>query len=241
MYSISIVTAAFNECPGIIFLINNWLSFLRNHKKISNFEIIICDDFSDIEQFNLLLSNFSHLSEVIILRNLQNEGPGYSFNRAIAATKYDWTLITDSDGQFPIENLDTLIQILDSNSADIVLTYRNIKFDNLFNRIGQRLTNYICNKIFNVKLNDFSCAFKLIKTKLIKNIKLDARFMNYSLDHTAKILNLGLDYEEKLIICNPGIIKKRKFINEFNRAKNRSIYIFYLFILKQLTNKRIIF
>ena len=51
MKSISIVTAAFNECPGIIQLANEWLTFFDQHPDISEGEVIICDDHSDLHQY----------------------------------------------------------------------------------------------------------------------------------------------------------------------------------------------
>ena len=128
--SISIVTAAFNECPGIISLVNHWLVFGENHPAIEAIEVIVCDDFSAMEQYDMLRQAFENNPQVTILRNEQNEGPGFSFARAIAQASHQWTLITDSDGQFPIENLDVMLPELWSSDASIAFTYRSRKFDN---------------------------------------------------------------------------------------------------------------
>jgi len=52
--SISIVTAAFNECPGIISLVNQWLAYGENHPEIDAIEVIVCDDFSALDQYEQL-------------------------------------------------------------------------------------------------------------------------------------------------------------------------------------------
>ena len=241
MISVSLVSAAYNECPEIINLINNWINYLDNHKQIKNFEVIICDDFSELRQFNLLKESFAKNSNINILRNNQNEGPGYSFSRAISIAKYEWTLIIDSDGQFPIENLNELINTINVHDIDVIFTFRDIKFDNYFNKFGKNISNYLCNYIYKTNLKDFTCAFKFIKTNLIRNLRFDARYMNYSLDHTSKLLNLNVSFKELLIYCNPGKIKKRNIFNELKRAKYRFYYIFYLFINRKLKNDRIIF
>ena len=189
MKSISIVTAAFNECPGIIQLANEWLMFFDQHSGISEGEVIICDDHSDFQHYESLRDSFLGNKRVTILRNEVNEGPGFSFQKAIAQARFDWTLITDSDGQFPIDNVNQMLSALGNQEADIVFTHRNRKYDNEFNRFGQKVSNKLCNSIFNSQLQDFSCAFKLVKTPLLQSLKLDARYMNYSLDHTGKLLN----------------------------------------------------
>ena len=84
MKSISIVTAAFNECPGIIQLANEWLMFFDQHSGISEGEVIICDDHSDLQQYESLRDAFIGNHQVTILRNEVNEGPGFSFQKAIS-------------------------------------------------------------------------------------------------------------------------------------------------------------
>jgi dolichol-phosphate mannosyltransferase len=241
MFSISIVTAVYNECPEFLALIKHWLIYLERHNSIENFEIIICDDFSELSQYELLKDTFGNNQNITILRNLQNEGPGFSFNRAISMAKYDWTLIIDSDGQFPIQNLSELIKTIHSYDIDVVFAYRDVKYDNLFNKFGKNISNLLCNLIFNSNLKDFSCAFKLVKTSYLNKIKFDARYMNYSLDHTSKLLNMNLKFKEILVYCNSGKIKKRKLVNELIRAKYRFYYIFYLYIKLKLNKKRVIF
>lgn len=196
MKSISIVTAAFNECPGIIQLANEWFTFFDQHPDISEGQIIICDDHSDSHQYESLCEAFIGNHRVIILRNDVNEGPGFSFQKAISQAKLDWILITDSDGQFPIDNINQMLKALDKQDADIVFTHRNRKYDNEFNRFGQKVSNKLCNAIFSSKLKDFSCAFKLVKTPLLQSLQLDARYMNYSLDHSGKLLNTSAQWIE---------------------------------------------
>jgi glycosyltransferase involved in cell wall biosynthesis len=241
MKSISIVTAAYNECPGIISLIQNWLAYGENHPDIAAIEVIVCDDFSSIEQYEQLKQAFSGNSQVTILRNEQNEGPGFSFSRAIAKASHTWTLITDSDGQFPIENLDEIIPSLWASDAKIAFTYRTRKFDNLINRFGQKASNRLCNSIYGSKLKDFSCAFKLVDTTLLKQMQFDARYMNYSLDHSGKLLSSSFAFKEYQVQCTPAPARKRPLKAEYLRARNRFFYISYLFFSVYMRKKRVIF
>lgn len=241
MKSISIVTAAFNECPGIIQLVNEWLAFFDQHPDISKGEVVICDDHSSLDQYESLRDAFKENQRVTILRNDENEGPGFSFQKAIKQAKYEWTLITDSDGQFPIENVNQMLLALESQDAAIVFTHRNRKYDNEFNRFGQKVSNQLCNSIFKSQLQDFSCAFKLVKTSLLQSLILDARYMNYSLDHTGKLLNSSAKWIETQVTCRVAEARKRNISSEIKRAKNRFLYIAYLFFTQYLRKNRIIF
>lgn len=241
MKSISIVTAAYNECPGIIQLANEWLRFFDLHPDISEGEIIICDDHSDLQQFESLRDSFIDNNRVVLLRNHINEGPGFSFQQAISQAKFDWTLITDSDGQFPIDNVNLMLKALDQQDADMVFTHRNRKYDNEFNRFGQKVSNQLCNSIYQSNLQDFSCAFKLVKTSLLQSLRLDARYMNYSLDHTGKLLNSSANWIEIQVTCRVSEARKRNISSEIKRAKNRFLYIVYLFFTQYLRKNRVIF
>jgi glycosyltransferase involved in cell wall biosynthesis len=241
MKSISIVTAAYNECPGIIQLANEWLTFFDQHTDISEGEIIICDDHSDLQQYESLCNAFIGNHRVTILRNEKNEGPGFSFQKAIYQAKYEWTLITDSDGQFPIDNLNQILTALAKQDTDVVFTHRNRKYDNEFNRFGQKISNKLCNAIFNSELKDFSCAFKLVKTTLLQSLKLDARYMNYSLDHTGKLLNASAKAVDIQVNCRAAEARKRNISSEIKRAKNRFLYIAFLFFTQYLRKNRVIF
>jgi glycosyltransferase involved in cell wall biosynthesis len=241
MKSISIVTAAFNECPGIIQLANEWLAFFDQHPDISEGEVVICDDHSSLDQYESLRDAFKENHRVIILRNDVNEGPGFSLQKAIKQAKYAWTLITDSDGQFPIDNVNQMLQALENQDAAIVFTHRNRKYDNEFNRFGQKVSNQLCNSIFKSQLQDFSCAFKLVKTSLLQSLRLDARYMNYSLDHTGKLLNSSAKWIETPVTCRVAEARKRNISSEIKRAKNRFLYIVYLFLTQYLKKNRVIF
>lgn len=239
--SISIVTAAFNECPGIISLIQHWLAYGANHSEIDAIEVIVCDDFSAIEQYDQLTQAFAGNTQVTILRNEQNEGPGFSFSRAIAKASHTWTLITDSDGQFPIENLDSILPSLWSSNAQIAFSYRSRKYDNWINRFGQKASNRLCNSIYGSQLKDFSCAFKLVNTQLLKQMHFDARYMNYSLDHSGKLLSCAVPFQEFQVQCTPAPARKRPLKAEYLRARNRFFYIVFLFFSVYLRKKRVIF
>ena len=241
MSSISIVTAAFNECPGIISLIQEWIAYGEKHPQIEALEVIVCDDYSANEQYEQLCQAFANNPQVKILRNAQNEGPGYSFTKAIGQASHRWTLITDSDGQFPIQNLDAIIPALWQSQDEIAFTFRTRKFDNALNRFGQKVSNWLCNSIFGSNLKDFSCAFKLVKTDLLQGLRFDARYMNYSLDHSGKLLSSESTFQEFQVICKPSPARKRPLKAEYLRARNRFLYIVYLFFSVYLRKKRVIF
>ncbi len=240
--NISVLTALYNER---LFLetISSWISYLESSDLIEKFEIIVCDDHSSADYFENLKKSLTGNREVVLLRNQKNEGPGYSFSRSIQHARYDYSLITDSDGQFPIENLDKILDLYQQSSHKklIVFTHRDKKYDNFINIFGQRISNFLCNFIYKTSLNDFTSAFKLVPTALLKKISFDARYMNYSLDHTAKLIETGQEFVDIFITCEEKEPRKRGFIKEIVRARDRFLYIHHLWYRCFLLKKKILF
>jgi len=82
---------------------------------------------------------------------------------------------------------------------------------------------------------------KLAPTALLQHLVFDAKYMNYSLDHTSKILESGISYSEIGVACNQKNEKSRSLSAEFRRAINRFRYILYLRKRKSLIEKRVLF
>lgn len=240
--NISLITAVLNE-DSIEFTLKKWIDYLEKDERIEQFEIVVCDDCSEISYYQRL-EEFSQNNPVIkLLRNKVNEGPGFSFARCIRTIQHELCLITDSDGQFPIENLDSMIKsyMQSSDPDQIIFTHREQKYDNRFNVAGQKISNYLCNWIHGTKLNDFTSAFKLVPSALLLSISLDARYMNYSLDHTSKLIETGSHFVDIPIRCNEKPARKRGLFKEIRRAYHRFLYIFHLWYRKSLLSRRVLF
>jgi len=240
--NISVLTALYNE-EHILETLSTWTRYLESSDIIQHFEIIICDDHSAPEYFESLKESLTGNQYVVLLRNQKNEGPGYSLSKCIQHARYDYSLITDSDGQFPIQNLDPILNVYQksSNPNLIVFTHRDKKYDNFINVFGQRVSNFLCNIIHSTKLKDFTSAFKFVPTILLKEISFDARYMNYSLDHTAKLLETEQEYVDLSISCEVKEPRKRGFFKEILRARDRFLYIHHLWYRRFLLKMKILF
>lgn len=239
---LSILTAVYNE-NQIKDTVSSWIDYLSKQDQIDDYEIILCDDCSEWNYYQNMENAFNKNRHIKLLRNHKNEGPGYSFSRCMKEARFEYSLITDSDGQFPIENLGQIMQHLqDKKQPELIFfTYRNKKYDNAVNVFGQKLSNLLCNFIYKSSLQDFTCAFKFVPTKVLKLIRFDAKYMNYSLDHSAKLLETGIDHIDLPITCEIKKARKRGLFKELKRAFDRFLYIYYLWVRKYLMRRRVLF
>jgi glycosyltransferase involved in cell wall biosynthesis len=239
MINLSVIAPYFEE-TSICSVVKELVDYLDSFESINNFEILLFNDGSSTE-FNLLvdekLKNIDF--RVNIIKSEKNVGPGVGYVKLIEYVKYEYTLLTDADGQFLISSLNN--EVLESISIhDAVLFYRERKIDSNFSKLGARISNFISNRIYGSCLKDFSCAFKIIKSDQLRKMKFSAKYMNYSIDHTGQVLINNISYKEHICLTNKNVLKRRSFKSEISRAYKRFLFLFYVSVKSYLVKKNVI-
>ena len=196
---LSIAAPAYNEGEGIKALIQHWHEFLSLQSEITAFEIIICNDGSK-DNTGLILDELAlQYPNLKPLHFKYNQGAAAALAAAIAHTHFEWVLLTDTDDQFPITNLPTMVAQLSLPDIVAVLGIRNKK-DHWFARWGTQISGLICNIVHGSQLNDFNSAFKLISGSVLRKFTLEAKGMNYSTEITSRLLEASMPLIEVSIV-----------------------------------------
>lgn len=99
---LSVAAPAYNEADGIEAVIAEWHGFLSDASEVAEFEIVICNDGSRDRTGDILDRLTITYPQLAPVHFAQNQGAAAALTAAIAATRGDWVLLMDSDGQFPI-------------------------------------------------------------------------------------------------------------------------------------------
>jgi glycosyltransferase involved in cell wall biosynthesis len=99
---VTIVIPAFNEGPHVAAQIRHVESALAGTGW--EYEVIVVDDGSTDDTAAAAAE-----TGVRVLRNVRNMGYGASLKRGIAASQYEWILITDADGTYPASAIPRLL------------------------------------------------------------------------------------------------------------------------------------
>jgi glycosyltransferase involved in cell wall biosynthesis len=156
--SLSIVLPVFNEVKSLEHVIYSWNEYL-NKKKILH-EFIICEDGSTDGTKELI--NFLKNKYPILDQSVKNRrGYGRGVIAGIIASKYDFILCIDSDGQcMP----DSFLEFYNNRYfADILIGNRNPRNDPTIRIIYSKLFKIIHDYLFNTKIKDPSCPYVLSK------------------------------------------------------------------------------
>jgi dolichol-phosphate mannosyltransferase len=201
---LSIAAPAFNEEQAIESTVEDWARYLLGQPGIRDFEIVVCDDGSGDRTGGILDALALRYREIKPVHFSRNQGAAAALAAAIAATTMDWVLLTDSDGQFPIENLEPMIAALNRERAAAAIGIRQKK-DRLFARFGTSSSAMVCNLLHRSSIRDFNSAFKLVWGPLLRSLCLEARGMNYSTEVTSRLLECGVTIAQVDIQHRPRV------------------------------------
>ena len=229
---------------------------LRNeYENLDEIERIFKDNFYQIKHEVILVNDYStdntlskskeiaEKNKNFVVLNNQKEGLGGAINLGIKESNGKFVCIMMADLSDDINDLKKYYKLMEENSYDAIFGSRFTR-DSIVD--GYPLKKLILNKIFNFfvsliflnKYNDYTNAFKIYKTSMIKNfIPLTSESFNVFLELPLKVISRK--YKFITIPINWRTRKKGKA--KFKIKELRSKYLFtliYCFIEKILLNKK---
>ena len=228
---LSIAAPAYNEADGIEAVIADWHAFLVAQSAVAEFEIVICNDGSKDATGDILDRLTLTYPQLRPLHFATNQGAAAALNAAIAATKGDWVLLMDSDGQFAIQNLPDMLAALGRSGGQAAIGIRKKK-DGAFAQFGSWASGLACNLVHGSRLRDFNSAFKLVWGPALRRLGLEAKGMNYSTEVTSRLLERGIVPVEVEILHRPRAtgVSSMKLVRG---AAHRFLFVLYI-ALRQL-------
>jgi glycosyltransferase involved in cell wall biosynthesis len=225
--TISIAAPAYNEGEGIYSLVENWVRFLQARFKPDDFEIVFCDDGSKDNTWEVLSQLARVYPSVKPCRHTTNQGAGAALTTAINHTTKSWVLLLDSDGQYPIDNLDLFMQEMERAPAPAFIGYRVEKADSAFARFGSWISGKCCNWCHGTRYRDFNCALKLVEGTLLRDLDLESKGLNYSTEISSKILERGVAMKE-IAVAHRAREKGRSSRSLLRGSLHRFLFVTYI-------------
>lgn len=200
---ISLATPAYNEAENLGPLVEAWHHYLAGRFPAGGFEIVICNDGSKDRTGPVLDELAARFPSLRPCHHAVNQGAAAALTTAIRHTTKPWVLLLDSDGQFPVENLEYFDAEHARAAAPAYIGFRPRKEDSAFARFGSWASGALCNLFHGTHYKDFNCALKLVEGRLLRELTLEAKGLNYSTEISSKILERGVPMREVAIIHQP--------------------------------------
>lgn len=159
MKTLSIVIPCYNEAQTI-----QELLFRVERAPLPGWEreIIVVDDCSKDGTRDLL---HAYAGNVTILYQEVNGGKGTAVRRGLAEAKGDYVLLQDADLEYDPEEIQFLLEAVDSGDADVVYGSRNLRprerSGAFIPRAGVWFITKLMNTLYGLKLTDVWTCYKL--------------------------------------------------------------------------------
>ncbi len=164
---LSVVIAVLNEEENILPL---WQRIGQSLKGL-DYELIFVDDGSTDGTLNKLKSLSDDRLKIIELR--KNYGQSLALMAGIDHASGQWIATLDGDLQNDPADIPKMLQLAESEDWDMVAGERtNRKDDFLLRKIPSLIANWIIRQSSGVKLRDYGCALKVIRTDIARNLGL---------------------------------------------------------------------
>ena len=202
--NLSVVMPTFNEAGNIETVISKAIPILNNFAE--DYEIIIVDDGSRDGTGVLLDKLAKENSKIRVIHHKQNQGYGAAVRSGMKETRLNCVFLTDSDGQFDLNELTEVYPKL--AQGDFVIGYRLNRAEGFQRKLNTWLWNKLCNVLFKTGVRDVDCAFKLFKRKILDVVELKAGGAMVSAELVVKSRKAGFKILEMGVHHYPRVTGK---------------------------------
>jgi len=165
---VSAVLPAFNEEGNLMTCVGRVVRALQANT--SAHEVIVVDDGSRDGTAAILEGLERSTPTLRVVRHAANRGYGAALRSGFDAARYEWIFMIDADNQFDPEEVARLLA--EEAEADIVAGYRRRRRDPLLRRLNALAFFTLVRLLFGRLVRDVNCAFKLIRSDLLRQLDL---------------------------------------------------------------------
>ena len=161
-------------------------------------QVVIVDDGST-DDTGLILGRFHAEPRVIICRHDRNRGKGAAIRTALQWITAPLVVIQDADLEYDPVDYPKLIRPIIEGRADVVYGVRGFAGQTAYSYWfvkGNQLVTTATNILFNRYIQDMETGFKVMRTALMKSLRLSGTRFDIEPEITGRVLRLGYRIHE---------------------------------------------
>lgn len=224
---ISLIVPLHNEADSILELHRQILVALKELPH----EVIFVNDGSNDQTLNRLMQIKAPVS---ILNTSKRSGQSAALLAGICHAKGSYIVTLDGDLQNDPKDIPSMLRLIQSTAADMVIGNRSIRHDSLLKKIPSKSLNLILKYALNLPFSDMGCGLKVMTKELALSLPLQPG-MHRFLPLTAH--RLGVKVVETKINHRPRIHGTSKY--NLKRIPKVIIDLFFIFFDKRLTKSTV--
>lgn len=225
LIKLSVIIPCYNEDKTIFLIVDKI-------KKIKNLtsEIIIVDDCSTDNTCDVLKNISQVYPDIKIITHENNLGKGGAIRSGIKLVTGNIVLIQDADLEYDPNNYHNLLQPFIETDADVVYGTRfkggkYVRLHFFWHYLANKILTIITNIVTNLNMSDMETGYKVFKSDIIKNIKLNENSFGIEPEITIKLAKKKYIFYEVPISYNGRSYEQGKKIT----LKDAFIAIYCIF------------
>ncbi len=183
-------------------------------------EIIAVDDGSTDSSTQILADLQSNgTPPLTILRHERNQGKGAAIRTGLTAVTGDLVLVQDADLEYDPADYSTLLAPFADPTVEVVCGSRNLRRNPRSSFAfywGGRLLSWIANLLYGAHITDEATGYKMFRTHLLREIRLESNGFEFCPEVTAKLLQRGAVIQEVPISYTPRSWEEGKKIRWYD-------------------------
>jgi glycosyltransferase involved in cell wall biosynthesis len=234
---VSIVMPAYNEEGNVEKTVRDCLQELARDGICG--EVVVTNDGSKDRTPEILRRLTTEFENLRFVDLKENFGYGGAMKKAIDASRGEYVVTVDSDGQFDIADLPRLLAKI-REGYDCVTGYRSKKKDTLPRVFANWAYNQLVRLLCGIKFTDSQCALKIFKGDLIRSLPIEARGFPFPTETLVKLSYQGCRISEIPITHHPreaGVSK----VNFFKTSRMMFTFLLYIRFKLALHKNRVIY
>jgi glycosyltransferase involved in cell wall biosynthesis len=187
---LSIIIPVFNEADTLEELLSRVLAVDVGMER----QIVIVDDASNDGTRDLYPKLRSRWPEANVVIHLQprNRGKGAALREGFRLADGDILLIQDADLEYDPRDYPVLLKPILEGKADVVYGSRFIggaeqRVDSFWHAMGNKFVTTLSNMFTNLYLTDMETCYKVMRTEVVRGMKLRSNRFDFEPEFTAKV------------------------------------------------------
>src|SRR5919201_1297222 len=199
MPDLTVVIPIRNEAPSIAALHRELVDTLVGWGR--SFEIIVVDDGSTDESFEILARLQSADANLRVIRFRRNFGQTAAFAAGFDHARGRYIVTMDGDLQNDPADIPAMVAALE-RGADIVCGWRRERKDPFFSRrVPSTLANALISLVTGVRLHNYGCSLKVFRAEIVKPMKLYGEMHRFlpamASEQTSSIAEMGVNHRPR--------------------------------------------
>jgi glycosyltransferase involved in cell wall biosynthesis len=150
-----------------------------------------------------------------VVTHESNRGYGGALQSGFAAATKQWIFYTDGDGQYDAAELAVLVSHA-CDAVDVVQAYKLNRADHLVRRVIGRMYNGLVVRLFDLKIRDTDCDFRLIRAAKLRHVSLENTSGAICVELVTKLQKSGARFVEVGVHHYPRTSGKSAFFSPPN-------------------------